>query len=340
VEQAVRPIYQPAQLGPGVAVVRDIRYVGIPGQGPQPGISEAGDKQRLDLYLPPAWFGADRSGVPILVFVHGGSLQKGDKDLQVIGFDFYRNIGRFYSARGIAVGLVNYRLQPEVGWREQVEDVAAATAWIRQHAMDRPEASEEERRQAPKLYLAGHSAGAWLVSRVALDSRLRQRFGLDGDAIAGVISISGSGFELTDRRTWELYPKEDWWAQRFAVPEPADWREVASVVPLVASCGCGGAAHQSAQGLRFLQIYSNQDLPALARQNRLMAEALAASGLEHRVVAVSSESHRRTVMALSHPRKIVAREVLAFLATDRLDLNGVRRREVVRELDRRVADGG
>lgn len=300
VEQVVQPVYVEAELAGDVQVERNLAYVGRPEAHPQ--------KHRLDLYAPRG----DASEAPWMIFVHGGSLLHGDKDLEVIGLDFYGNIGRFYSDRGVVTAVVNYRLQPEVTWTDQIEDIAMAVRWV------------VERRRTTgargRLILAGHSAGAWLVNRVALSADVRSRYGLENE-IDGVVSVSGSGFAMTDERTWEMYDKEAWWAERFAVADPEqDWREVASVVPLAAACACGSGSRRDGTGLRILLINSNQEQLALGRQNRLFAAALQDAGIENRLITVSSESHRRTVMAMSHPEKIVSQEVLAFVHTGRLDL--------------------
>src|SRR5256885_11412708 len=109
-------LYGPVPLAEG-QVQRDICY--------REGSEDS--KHRVDLFLPPG------SGWPILVFIHGGGLSSGDKALKVSGADVYGNIGRFYAAQGIGVAVINYRLQPNVNWREQVEDVAHAIAWVHSH---------------------------------------------------------------------------------------------------------------------------------------------------------------------------------------------------------------
>ena len=48
-----------------------------------------------------------------------------------------RNIGRYLAGQGVGVAVINYRLQPQVGWREQVADVARATRWVHQHIASR-----------------------------------------------------------------------------------------------------------------------------------------------------------------------------------------------------------
>src|SRR5262245_61070398 len=72
----------------------------------------------LNLFVP------EGKGWPVLLYAYGGGWQSGDKDLTVGGRDVYNNIGRFFANRGIGVAVINYRLQPEVTWRDQVNDVA------------------------------------------------------------------------------------------------------------------------------------------------------------------------------------------------------------------------
>ena len=63
-------------------------------------------KHKLDLYLP-----SGSEGHPVLVFVHGGSWRRGDKDAYG---GAYGAMGRSLAAEGVAVAVINYRLTPEV----------------------------------------------------------------------------------------------------------------------------------------------------------------------------------------------------------------------------------
>ena len=67
----------------------------------------------------------------MIVFVHGGNWDSGSKDFRAGGADVYANIGRFYASRGIAVAVINYRLQPQARWTGQVDDVRMAVNWVR-----------------------------------------------------------------------------------------------------------------------------------------------------------------------------------------------------------------
>src|SRR4051812_17707766 len=148
-------------------------------------------KHRLDLFLPQG------TGWPTLIFIHGGGLASGDKSFRVSGEDVYGNIGRFYASQGIGVAVINYRLQPKVTWREQVDDVACATAWVATNlGMYGADTSH--------IFIGGHSAGAHLGSRIALDPKPLAQYGLSPANISGVIAISGAGYDLADNETYEL----------------------------------------------------------------------------------------------------------------------------------------
>ena len=60
--------------------------------------------------------------MPVIVFVHGGSWNKGDPEN-------YGFIGRAFVPEGFVVVLAAYRLHPEAVYPAMIEDTAAAIAW-------------------------------------------------------------------------------------------------------------------------------------------------------------------------------------------------------------------
>jgi acetyl esterase/lipase len=121
----------------------------------------AGDPQQvLDLYLPPD---AGCDPLPLVVWVHGGGWQIGDK-----GQSIDDKVAHWNDA-GWAVASVNYRLtDADLPEAERVmapdhnEDVAAALGWLVDHADERGIDPE-------RLALLGHSAGAGIVAALAAD---------------------------------------------------------------------------------------------------------------------------------------------------------------------------
>jgi acetyl esterase/lipase len=112
--------------------------------------------QRLDVYRP-----AGRPTGPVLVIVHGGGWQRGDKAAgPVIGHKVAH-----WGARGWLIVSVGYRLWPEVTPREQAGDVARALAHVQRHAA-------AWGGDAARIALMGHSAGGHLAALVAADAAL------------------------------------------------------------------------------------------------------------------------------------------------------------------------
>lgn len=123
----------PAQ---GYRLEADLAY------GPHP-------RQRLDLYRPEQ----PRADGAVVVFFYGGSWQAGERRL-------YRFVGQGLAARGYTVAIPDYRLFPDVRWREILADGAAAVERVRVVLGAEPDRP---------LVLAGHSAGAWIAAMLALD---------------------------------------------------------------------------------------------------------------------------------------------------------------------------
>jgi acetyl esterase/lipase len=134
--------------------------------GPQP-------RQRLDTYLP-----LDAAGpTPVVVFFYGGSWTRGERA-------DYRFVGEALASNGIACVVADYRLSPQVHWREILADCAAATQWAQVHAAAMGAASD-------RVLVMGHSAGAYNAAMLALDARWLRSAGSSPRSLAGWIGISG-----------------------------------------------------------------------------------------------------------------------------------------------------
>lgn len=123
------------------------------------------DRHKLD------FFPVATPGAPILVFVHGGYWHSRDKSLAHF-------IAPFYVAAGINYVSIGYRLCPDVGVGDIVEDVGAALQWVHGNASA---LGADPRR----LFLAGHSAGGHLTAMMCGPT------GMAPGIIKGGCSISG-----------------------------------------------------------------------------------------------------------------------------------------------------
>jgi acetyl esterase/lipase len=144
----------------GYAVHRNIAY------GPDP-------RQKLDIYVPDGL----KAPAPVLLFFYGGSWESGSRD-QYLGF------GQAFASAGIVTVVADYRLYPQVRWPAFVEDGAAAVALlhrdIAKHGGD-----------PNRLFVSGHSAGAYNAVMLASDPQYLKAVGGDFSWLRGVIGISG-----------------------------------------------------------------------------------------------------------------------------------------------------
>lgn len=115
------------------------------------------DKHKLDIFVPSTGF--PRPLMPVCLFVHGGSWQRGDRDV-LLGL--YSNVGILCARAGMMGVVMSYRLAPNVQYSDQVLDVARALVWLRQHAKLYGGAGD-------RLGLVGHSAGAHLAMMALCD---------------------------------------------------------------------------------------------------------------------------------------------------------------------------
>ncbi|ADJ65134.1 alpha/beta hydrolase [Herbaspirillum seropedicae] len=103
--------------------------------------------QRFDFYR------AEGAQRPLLVFIHGGYWQGGDK--RDIGF-----IAAPYVKAGISVAVINYSLAPQARIEDMVKEVQACLSTIAQQA-------ERLGIDVDRISLMGHSAGGHLAAFVA-----------------------------------------------------------------------------------------------------------------------------------------------------------------------------
>ncbi len=121
-------------------------------------------RQKLDIYLPP-----HANNAPVVLFFYGGAWQVGSKEQ-------YRFIGEAFARKGLVAVLADYRLYPEVKFPAFVEDGANAFQYVREHIAAYHGDPE-------RIFVAGHSAGAYIAMMLGADpkrSGLRGTIGLAG----------------------------------------------------------------------------------------------------------------------------------------------------------------
>lgn len=137
-----------------------------------------GARQQLDVYKPAR--AAPRGGWPVVVFFYGGSWNRGKRA-------DYAFVGEALASRGILTLVADYRLYPQVRYPDFLRDSAAALAWGLGHA-------GELGGNPKRVFVMGHSAGAYNAAMLALDARWLKQTpggGRTPRELAGFIGLAG-----------------------------------------------------------------------------------------------------------------------------------------------------
>jgi acetyl esterase/lipase len=135
---------------------------------------------QLDVWQP--MWGCGDGKRPVVVWLYGGYWQNGRRGQ-------YRPIAFPFTSAGCIVVIPDYRLSPLVKFPTFVDDAAAAVAWAHRHA-------QEFGGDPNRIFLAGHSAGAYIAALLNLDERYLDQAGVPRGVLKGTIGLSGP-YEFT-----------------------------------------------------------------------------------------------------------------------------------------------
>ena len=131
-----------------------------------------GPRHKLDVYAPEA----RGASAPVVFFIYGGGWNRGERS-------DYQFVGRALASRGFVTVIADYRLVPEVRYPEFLEDSANALKWVQDNIASYGGDTN-------RLFLAGHSAGAYNATMLALDPSFLREYGVTMP-ILGVAALSG-----------------------------------------------------------------------------------------------------------------------------------------------------
>jgi len=260
---SVTSLLYPAPDSTKVEIQKDIPYVDLP-------TDEA--KQKLDLYIP--------KGVakpPVLLFMHGGAWRFGDRNL-------YFGFGTRFASQGILVIVPSYRLAPKFPHPAQIEDTAAAFAWVVKNI-------EKYGGDSSRIFVAGHSAGGHLVALLTLDESHLKPHGLSPKLIRGTIAHSG---------VYDLVVIGDSQASVFG--NNAGVRRKGS--PLF---------HIKEATAPFLVGYCQWDYPTLPAQAREFCATLQAAGTKAELIYVPNENHISEMLSILNDQDPLFKSALPFI---------------------------
>ena len=255
----------PAASQTGMTAHRDIDYLG--------GLDYPHDKDKLDVLMP-----VGATNAPVIVFFHGGALQSGNKRTGAL-------LASTLVAQGIGVVTANYRLSPGVMHPAHMEDATAAFVWTKRHI-------SEYGGDPERVFVGGHSAGAYLAALMSLDPSYLKAQGMALSAIRGAVPVSPF---LYVEETARDRPKTVWGTDETA------WLK-ASVTPYI---GAGKPP------MRL--IYADGDEDWRRAQNERLKTELSNAGSQVDTVEIADRTHGSIMSKMGDKGDAAMKQIAAFI---------------------------
>lgn len=244
----------------GVKKIADLDYAGT-----------GNPRQALDLYLPEK--PASEGPLPVVVFIHGGGWQNGDKSGGGGRVAPLVATGRF---AGVSIG---YRLSGESQWPAQIHDCKAAIRWIKAHA-------SEHGLDPERIAVWGSSAGGHLVAMLGVSDGVAELEGTIGAhtdrnaRVNCVVDFFGPADLLTMGGKHDDAASPESKLIGGAVQENPDKARSASPV-----------THVTADDAPFLIVHGDQDPAVPHDQSVALEKKLEAAGVPVILITVEGGEH-------------------------------------------------
>lgn len=213
---------------------------------------------KLDLYTPDG-----AANAPVVVFFYGGRWSEGSKDL-------YEFAGAALAKQGFVAVIPDYQLYPKVKFPAFVQDSAKAVRWARDNAA-------RYGGDANRLFVMGHSAGAYNAAMLATDERYLKAVGGSRQWLKGMIGLAGpyDFLPFTDADIIDMFGPP----AGFEATQPIN--------------------HVDGQNVPMLLMHGEDDVSVFPKNTRNLANKIKAAGGPVETVFYPKLSHSWIVATLS-----------------------------------------
>jgi acetyl esterase/lipase len=226
------------------------------------------------------------------VFTYGGGWHSGSRKSVA-------PVGEKLRSLGFGAALLSHRLAPKDRFPAQIEDVAAAFAWVKRNIAGKGG-------DPHRVFLMGHSSGAHLSLLLASDPRYLTAHGLSPADVSGCIGLS-SPVDLEPRKDGKGYGNA-LMAGRGADVFARDVSVMRDASPVV----------HVGKGLpRILLVVGERDFPMLAGDAHVFVEKVKGAGGSAAIFVAPDRDHMGVVRSLTEDDSPVLKQVVDFLIDTR-----------------------
>jgi acetyl esterase/lipase len=241
----------------------------------------------MDIWLPRTAAGP----VPVVVWIHGGAFQLGDRRELPPTFA-PDSVFRLLNEAGIACATVDYRHALEAPFPAQLHDLKAAVRYLREHA-------DTLGIDAGRIGAWGESAGGHLAALLGLTGHrddLEGGLGVQGhsSAVSAVVDFYGVS-SLPDMPAMNIPPGMMNGPLSAAVPDGMTLEPGPLLVGGTADAALLAAAsplgYVTAEAPPFLLIHGDSDGLVPLSQSELLAATLADANVRHELITIRGGDH-------------------------------------------------
>ncbi|MDO7877594.1 alpha/beta hydrolase [Hymenobacter sp. ASUV-10] len=241
------------------------------------------ERHRLDVYAPRRK--APGEGCPVVLFMHGGNWNSGNKNI-------YTFVGRRLARQGVVAVVINYRLAPKVKIDGMADDCARALAWTVQHI-------GEYGGDPGRVFVMGHSAGGGLAAILTTDDGLLARHGLAPNPVRGAILDDPAGLDmytyLKSRDTGDTQYHDAFGG------DPAGWKAWSPIYRLRAGQP------------PFLLFIGGETYPSISSSSERFRKRLGALGMPPTYQVLPGKKHVPMVLQLYWQHNVIYKELLKLV---------------------------
>ncbi|MCD0488845.1 alpha/beta hydrolase [Pedobacter sp. MC2016-14] len=223
----------------------------------------------------------------VVVFIHGGSWSTGKKDI-------YWWLARNLARKGMVAVTINYRLAPEVQYREMAQDCADAVGWVVRNI-------PTYGGNPDKIFLMGHSAGAHLAELINADPQYFLGSGINTNPVKGLILNDPFGLDMLEYLSKAEKDGNYYNFLHTFSADPAVWE-------------MGSPLHYADQIRNpHLIFYGSKTYPAIQLQSRRMYDTLLAQHIKAELHVIKNKKHVGMITQMIFGRNPLYTYILEFI---------------------------